>query len=154
MGFLQILRQLLVLRTQAVWNDVHDFCCCHLSCWWSLFSEYCIRSKIIFSQYRLRVQLDLYSWCFVSQFGILQMTYVHQWSKMNFCGLRPCFIDHLWITFDFCQVPRPNLFQFFPFIVHCCLCCESSFFERERGMKCHKTVRTVQGKNQLKRLTL
>ena len=28
------------------------------------------------------------------QFGILQMTDVHQRGKMNFCALRPCFIDH------------------------------------------------------------
>ena len=40
------------------------------------------------------------------------MTYVHQWGKMNFCALRPCFIDHLWFTSDFGQVPRRDLFKF------------------------------------------
>ena len=28
--------------------DIHDFCCCHLRCWWSLFGEYCIRTWIMF----------------------------------------------------------------------------------------------------------
>ena len=40
--------------------DIHDFCCRHLWCWWSLFCKYCIRSSIIFLQCRLAVQLDLY----------------------------------------------------------------------------------------------
>ena len=42
---------------------------------------------------------------------------------MNFCARRPCFIDHIWFTSDCCQVPRRNFLQFFPFLVHCCLCC-------------------------------
>ena len=29
-------------------DDIHDFCCCHLWCWWTLFSEYCIRPWIVF----------------------------------------------------------------------------------------------------------
>ena len=27
--------------------NVHYFCGCHLGCWWSLFSEYCVRTRII-----------------------------------------------------------------------------------------------------------
>ena len=42
------------------------------------------------------------------------MTDVHQWGKMNYSALRPCFIDHLFLTSDFRQIPRRNLFQFFP----------------------------------------
>ena len=57
------------------------------------------------------------------QFGILQMTDVHEWGKMNFCALRPSFIDHLFLTSDFRQVPRRNFLQCFTFLVHCCLCC-------------------------------
>ena len=41
---------------------------------------------------------------------------------MNFCALRPCFIDHLFLTSDFRQVPRRKILQFFPFLVHCCVC--------------------------------
>ena len=55
------------------------------------------------------------------QFGILQMPDVHQWGKMNFSALRPCFIDHLWFVSDFCQVPRQNLFKL-PYFIHCCFC--------------------------------
>ena len=65
----------------------------------------------------------LYFWCFCLQFSIFQMTYVHQWCKMNCSARRPCFIDHLFLTFDFCQVPRRKFLQFFQFLVHCCLCC-------------------------------
>ena len=35
----------------ATWqsgDDIHDFCCCHLWCWWSLFGEYCVRPRIVF----------------------------------------------------------------------------------------------------------
>ena len=65
-------------------------------------------------------------------FVILQMTHVHQWGKMNFCGLRPCFIDHLWFVSDFCYVPRLNLFKFLPFFIHCCFCCGSLHCLRHR----------------------
>ena len=41
---------------------------------------------------------------------------------MNFSALRPCFIYHLWFTSDFRQVPRWNLLQISPFLVHCCFC--------------------------------
>ena len=53
------------------------------------------------------------------------MTDVYQWGEMNFCALRSCFIDHLFLTSDFRQVPRRNLLQFFPFLVRCCLCCRN-----------------------------
>ena len=48
------------------------------------------------------------------QFGIFQMTDVHRWSKMNLCALRSCFIDHLFFTSDFRQVPRQNLLPISP----------------------------------------
>ena len=32
---------------------------------------------------------------------------------MNCSARRPCFINHLFLTFDFCQVPRRNFLQFF-----------------------------------------
>ena len=53
------------------------------------------------------------------------MTDVHQWCKMNCSARRPCFIDHLFLTFDFRQVPRRKFLQFFPFLVHCCFCCRN-----------------------------
>ena len=39
---------------------------------------------------------------------------------MNCSARRPCFIDHLFLNFDLCQVPRRKFLQFFPFLVHCC----------------------------------
>ena len=34
----------------ATWqsgDNIHDFCCGHLRCWWSLFGEYCIRPRVV-----------------------------------------------------------------------------------------------------------
>ena len=28
--------------------DIHDFCCRHLWCWWSLFCKYCVRPWVVF----------------------------------------------------------------------------------------------------------
>ena len=103
--------------------DIHDFFCCHLWCWWTLFGEFCIRSRIIFHNIASQYNSTFVFLVLCLQFGILQMTDVHQWSKMNFSALRPCFIDHLLFTSDFCQVPRQNLFNFLPFFIHCYLCC-------------------------------
>ena len=64
------------------WYNVHDYCGCHLRCWWSLFSEYCIRSWNIFhnvtSEYNPAFVL-LKLWF---QLRILNMTWIHQWRKM------------------------------------------------------------------------
>ena len=38
----------LSIATRQSGDDIHDFCCCHLRCWRSLFSEYCTRTRIIF----------------------------------------------------------------------------------------------------------
>ena len=53
---------------------------------------------------------------------------------MNCSTLRPCFIDHLFLTNDFRQVPCRKFLQFFPFLIHCCLCC-GSFHGLKHGSK-------------------
>ena len=85
-------------------------CCCHLRCWWSLFSEYCIRSRIIFNNIASEYNSTFVFLVLCFQFGILQMTDVHQWGKMNFCALRPCF--HRSPLFDFwlSSGPMPESF--------------------------------------------
>ena len=56
-------------------DDIHDFCCRHLWCWWSLFCKYCIRSRVIFHDVVSGVLLDNSNfWCFCLQFSIFQMT--------------------------------------------------------------------------------
>ena len=110
----------------ATWqsgDDIHDFGCRHLWCWWSLFGEYCVRSWIVFYNITSEYNSTFVFLVFCLQFSIFQMTYVHQWCIMNFCARRPCFIDHLFFASDFCQVPRRNFLQCFPFLVHCCFCC-------------------------------
>ena len=104
----------LSIATRQSGDDIHDFCCCHLRCWWSLFSEDCIRSRIIFHNVASEYSSTFTFLVLCFQFSIFLMTDVHQWGKMNFCALRPCFIDHLWFTSHFCQIPRRNLIKFLP----------------------------------------
>ena len=116
----------------ALWQsgyDIHDFCCCHLRCWWSLFGEHCVRLRIVFYNITSEYNSTFVLLVLCLQFGILQMTDVHQWGKMNVCALRPCIIDHLWFTSDFCQVSRRNLFKFLPFFIHCWLLLRESLLE-------------------------
>ena len=112
--------------SSAPWQsgyDIHDFCYCHLWCWWSLFGEYCVRPRIIFHNVASEYNSACVLLVLCLQFGILPMTDVHQRGKMNFNAFRPCFIDHLWFVSDFCYVPRQSLFKFLPFFIHCCFCC-------------------------------
>ena len=91
--------------------DTHDFCCCHLWCWWSLFSEYRIRPRIIFYNITSENNSTFVFLVLCLQFSIFQMTDVHQWGKMNFCAIRPCFIDHLffyiWLSSDSTPIFSP-----------------------------------------------
>ena len=105
------------IATRQSGDDIHDSCCRHLWCWWPLFSEYCIRSRIIFYNVASENISTLEFLVSCLHFVIFQMTYVHQWCKMNFCALRPCFIDQLWFTSDFRQVPRRYIFKFLPFLI-------------------------------------
>ena len=52
----------------------------------------------------------------------------------------PLAIDHLFLTFDFCQVPRRNFLQFFPFLVHCCFCCRNFHSLRHRNKFVHQII--------------
>ena len=61
---------------------------------------------------------------------------------MNCSARRPCFIDHLFLTFDFGQVPRRNFLQFFPFLVHCCFRCRNFHSLRHRN-KCETNYNTA-----------
>ena len=59
---------------------------------------------------------------------------------MNCSARRPCFIDHLFLTFDFRQVPRRNFLQFFPFLVHCCFRCRNFHSLRHRNKLVNQIV--------------
>ena len=113
----------LSIATKQSRDDIHDFCCRHLWSWWSLFREYCIRSRINF--YNITSENNS-TFCIFGALPQIQHssppTNVHRWGEVNFCAVRPCFIDHLCLTSDFRHVPRRNLFHFLPFLAHCCLC--------------------------------
>ena len=80
---------------------------------WSLFCKYCIRPWIVFHNITSEYNSTFVFFVLWLQFGILQMTDVHQWGNMNFCTLRPCFIDHLWFTSDLSGL-TPESFQVSP----------------------------------------
>ena len=111
--------------TRQSGSGIHDFCCCHFRCWWSLLGEYWIKPWIVFYNITSEYNSTFVWLVLCSQNSIFQMTYVHQWGEVNFCALRPCFIDHLFLTSDFRQVPRRIFLQIFPFLIHCCLCCRN-----------------------------
>ena len=142
--YLGISRYCVFCLSCAPWQsgyDIHDFCCCYLRCRWSLFSEHCTRPRIVFyniaSEYNPTFELLV----LYLQFGILQMADVHQWGKLNFDALGPCFIDHLWFTSDICQVPRPNFLHFSPFLVHLSLLRDFSWLLPVSQM--HVTIQTL-----------
>ena len=135
------MRPLLVLRNPAVWRWypwplLLSFGMLMILVQWILH-----RIQNHLSQYHLGIQLDLCNFLVLClQFGILQMTDVHQWGKTNFCALRPCFVDRLFLTSDFRQVPRRNLVQSLPFLTHCCLCCGNFHGLRHRNKFVHQNV--------------
>ena len=55
---------------------------------------------------------------------------------MNCSARRPCFIDHLFLTFDFRQLPRRNFLQLFPFLVHRCFRCRNFHTLRHKKLIC------------------
>ena len=67
------------------------------------------------SQCQLGARLCLCIFDIGFQLRILEMTKIHQWRKMNFSALSPCFIDHFFLVSDFGQLPCRNFLQFFPF---------------------------------------
>ena len=113
----RILHQLLVLRTLAVWIWYPWLLLLSFMMLMILVLNILHKNQNHFSQYRFGVQLDLcIFWCFPSNSAFFLLTNVHQWCKMNFCALRPCFIDHFFFTSDFRQVPRRNLLQVSPIL--------------------------------------
>ena len=89
------------IATKQSKNDIHGLCCCHIKWWWSLFSEYCIRTWIVFYTITSEYQSTVVFLMLCFQFIIFQMTDVHQWNNKNFCKLPISFINHLFFTLDF-----------------------------------------------------
>ena len=75
----------------------------------------------------------LYFGCFASNSAFFKWQMSISEAKWTFCALRPCFIDDLFFTSDFRQVPRRNLFQFLIFFINCCLRCGNLQGKRHRN---------------------
>ena len=114
--------QLLVLNILQALLLCPDFCCCHLWCWWSLFSEHCIRTRIIFYNVTSEYDPACVLLILMLQLRILEMTEIHQWRNMNFFARMPCFTDHFFLVSDLCQLPCRYFLKFFPFFLHSSLC--------------------------------
>ena len=111
----------------ATWqsgHDIHDFGGCHLRCWWSLFSEYCVRPWIVF--YNITSEYN-------STFLFLVFLSPIQQSLNDRCPLmrrnelsRPTSLLH-WSPVSYFWLlssSTPKFSPIFPFLVHCCLCCK------------------------------
>ena len=64
----------------ATWqsgDDIHDLNRCHLRCWRSLFSEYCVRPWIVFGSITSEYISTFVFLMLCLQFIVFQMTYVH-----------------------------------------------------------------------------
>ena len=83
---------------------------------WSLFSEYCVRTRIIFynvtSEYNPALKLLILKF----QLRILKMTSIHQWRDMNFSAFIPCFIDHFFSCFWLLSSAMPEVSPVFPIL--------------------------------------
>ena len=75
-GYKQILHKLLVLRTLAIWIWYPWPLLLSLWCWWSLFSEYCIRTRIVFYNITAEHDSTFVFLVFCLQFSIRQCTSV------------------------------------------------------------------------------
>ena len=64
----------LSIATRRSGQDIHDLGGCHLRCWWSLFSEYCIRPWIVFHNITSEYNSTFVFLVFCLQFSIFQMT--------------------------------------------------------------------------------
>ena len=98
----------------ATWqsgDDIFDFCCCHLRCWWSLFGEYCIRSWVVFYNITSETR-PLYLWCFASNSAFFKWHMSINNAKWNCSARRPCFIDHFFLTSS--SGSTPNFSSIFP----------------------------------------
>ena len=66
----------------------------------------------------------------------------HQRREVHGFAFFPCFIDHLCLVSDFCPLPCSCFLEFFPFLVHCCLCIWNFHCERHRNKFAHQIVVT------------
>ena len=122
------------------YKRIHNFRGYHLRCWWSLFSEHCIRTRIIFHNVTSEYDPSFVLLILRFQLRILKMTNIHQWRKMNFSALIPCLFDHFFLVSDFGQLPCRNFLQFFPFFLRCCFCIRKFHCSRLRNELVNNTV--------------
>ena len=123
------------------WCNVHDFCGCHLKCWWSLFSEHCFRNRIIC--YNVTSEYDpafVYFWYWGSSSDFLRWQRSINDAKWTFLSLflAPSITSFLVLTFVSCHDGIfSNVSHVSP---HCCLCIWNFKRLRHRNEFVNKTV--------------
>ena len=99
-------------------NNIHNFCGRHL--WWrTLLCEYCIRARIVFHNVASEYNSTFVFLVLCLQFGILQMTDVYQWGKMNCPPFFLCLFDDLLFALCFGHWPCWQFVALPPLFVHC-----------------------------------
>ena len=72
LGFSRFCVRCLSVATWQSGDDIHDFCCCHLWCWWSLFGKYCVKPFIVFHNITSEYNSTFVFLVLCLQVGILQ----------------------------------------------------------------------------------
>ena len=115
-------------------DDIHDFGSCHLRCWISLFSEYCIRSWVVFYNITSEYNSTFLFLVLCLQFSIFSNDICPSMKRNEF--FRPSSLLHrsplsyFWLSSD----STPKFSPLFPFLVHCCLCCRNLYGLRGMGI--------------------
>ena len=123
-------------------NDIHDFCCRHLRCWWSLFCKYCIRSRIVFCNITAEHNSTFVFLVFCLQFSIFRW---HMSINDAKCTVLPSFLvsaitSFLFLTFVSCH---SSIFSsLFSLFIHCCFCIWYFHCLRHTNKFAHKIVVT------------
>ena len=93
-----------------------------MRCTRTLLREHCTRARIVFHYVASEYNPSFVSLKCWFQLRVLEMTHIHQRSKMDRSLLFVCFQDDLLLALRFGHWPSQQLFELLPFLVHCCFC--------------------------------
>ena len=104
----------------VVHSDLHSTRCPLV-----IADKYCIRPWVVFYNITSEYNSTFVFLVLCLQLSIFSNDIWHFTMQNELCARRPCFINHIFLTSDFRQIPRWSFLQFFTFLVHRCFCCKN-----------------------------